>query len=94
MSLKEASSLLPQVSLMTVVNAVIPSNSKISHIDIPFPGYMAELACILLNTPKEVMQTYFMWKVLENFTLLTSSKTEPLGSHSKLEKSMLHSLAS
>jgi endothelin-converting enzyme len=68
MSLKDANGLTPQIHLSKVINSLTPSRFKTSRIIVMAPDYMDELASILNNTSKEVLQTYFLWKAVQAFS--------------------------
>ncbi|KAE8452493.1 hypothetical protein EG329_000395 [Mollisiaceae sp. DMI_Dod_QoI] len=67
MSLKEAGSLTPQLHLSTVINSLTPSDYKTDRLIVTSPSYMANLSDVLSSTSKEVLQTYFMWKVVQAY---------------------------
>jgi predicted metalloendopeptidase len=67
MSLKEADSLTPQIHLSTIINSLAPSNYKTDRLIITSPTYMTNLSDVLSSTSKEVLQTYFMWKVIQAY---------------------------
>jgi endothelin-converting enzyme len=68
MSLTDADSLTPQIHLSKVVNSLAPSGYKPSRLIVMTPQYMEDLASILNNTSKEVLQTYFLWKAIQAFS--------------------------
>lgn len=67
MSLKDADSLTPQVHISTIINSLTPSDYKTDRLIIASPTYMTNLSDILSSTSKEVLQTYFMWKVIQAY---------------------------
>jgi endothelin-converting enzyme len=64
-SLKDASNLTPQVELAAIIDELAPV--KVERIIITSPKYQKELASILNDTPKGVLQSYFLWKVIQSF---------------------------
>lgn len=67
MSLKEADSLAPQLHLSTIISSLTPSDYKTDRLIVLSPSYMGNLSDILSSTSKEVLQTYFMWKVIQAY---------------------------
>lgn len=67
MSLKEADSLSPQIHLSTIISSLTPSDYKTDRLIIASPTYMTNLSDVLSSTSKEVLQTYFMWKVIQAY---------------------------
>ncbi|CZR58105.1 related to endothelin-converting enzyme 1 [Phialocephala subalpina] len=67
MSLKEADSLTPQLHLSTIIKSLAPSDYKTDRLIVLSPSYMTNMSDILSGTSKEVLQTYFMWKVIQAY---------------------------
>jgi endothelin-converting enzyme len=67
MSLKDASSLTPQIQLSSIINKLAPSDYTPDRLIIASPSYMKNLTKILSNTSRETLQTYFIWKVVQAF---------------------------
>ena len=67
MSLKEADSLAPEIHLSTIINSLTPGDYKTERLIVASPSYMTNLSSILSSTSKEVLQTYFMWKVVQAY---------------------------
>lgn len=67
MSLKDADALTPQVHLSTIINSLTPSDYKTDRLIVASPTYMTNLSDILSSTSKEVLQSYFMWKVIQSY---------------------------
>jgi endothelin-converting enzyme len=67
MSLADADQVTPQIHLSTIINTLAPADFRTSRIIVMSPNYMKELANILYNTSKEVLQTYFLWKATQAF---------------------------
>lgn len=67
MSLADAELLTPQIRLSKLINNLAPSDFKADRIIVAAPEYMKALENILSNTSKDVLQTYFLWKVIQAF---------------------------
>ena len=68
MSLKDADSLTPQIHLASIIKSLAPSDFKTNRLIVMSPDYMRNLSSILSSTSKEVLQTYFMWKVVQAYS--------------------------
>ena len=78
MSLKEADDLAPQIQLSTIINSLAPSDVKTERLIVLSPSYMRELPGILSSTSKEVLQTYFIWKVIQAYSsVLEADELKP-----------------
>jgi endothelin-converting enzyme len=67
MSLKNADSLTPQIHLASIINKLAPSDFKTNRLIVTSPDYMKNLSSVLSSTSKEVLQTYFIWKVIQTY---------------------------
>lgn len=67
MSLKEADELTPQIHLAGIITALSPSDVKTDRIIVASPDYMRNLSSILSGVSREVVQTYFIWKVIQSY---------------------------
>lgn len=67
MSLKDADLLTPQINLAATIEKLAPLETKVDRLIVRSPEYMKALSAILSDTPKEVLQTYFMWKVIQEY---------------------------
>ena len=68
MSLKDASSLAPQIHLESIIDNLAPPDFKTDRLIVMSPSYMKNLTSILSGTSKEVIQTYFIWKVVQAYS--------------------------
>jgi hypothetical protein len=68
MSLKDADKLTPQIHLASIIKSLAPSDFKTDRLIVMSPSYMKNLSDILSSTPKEVLQTYFIWKVIQAYS--------------------------
>jgi endothelin-converting enzyme len=68
MSLKEADKFTPQIRLSSIIDNLAPSDVKTERLIVMSPPYMKNLSDILSSTPKEVLQTYFIWKVVQAYS--------------------------
>ena len=67
MSIKDADSLTPQIHLSMIINNLAPADVKTDRLIVASPDYMKNLTTILTSTSREVLQTYFVWKVIQSF---------------------------
>lgn len=67
MSLADAELLAPQIQISKIIKGLAPADFKTSRIIVMSPQYLKDLAGILSNTPREVLQTYFLWKTIQYF---------------------------
>lgn len=67
MSLKDADLLTPQIKLAKIINSLGPADVKTTRIIVGSPKYMKTLEKLLSSTSKEVLQTYFSWKVVQSY---------------------------
>jgi endothelin-converting enzyme len=65
MSLKDANKLTPQIHLSKIINSLAPSDVTTDRLIMASPEYMKNLTDILSTTSKEIIQTYFLWKVIQ-----------------------------
>jgi endothelin-converting enzyme len=65
MSLKDADLLAPQIQLSTAIKGFAPLGVKVERVIVMAPKYLKSLSTIISDTPKDVLQTYFMWKVIQ-----------------------------
>jgi len=68
MSLKEANLLTPQIRLSTIINNLAPSDVETKRLIVLSPNYQKNLSAVLEETPREVLQTYFVWKVIQGYS--------------------------
>lgn len=67
MSLKDANKLTPQIHLSKIINGLAPSDYKTDRLIIAAPNYMENMTDIISSTSKEVLQSFFMWKVIQTY---------------------------
>ncbi|TAQ86241.1 hypothetical protein B7494_g5451 [Chlorociboria aeruginascens] len=67
MSLKDVDLLIPQLHLSRVINNLAPADYKTTRLIVASPQYLKALSGILSSTSKEVLQTYFIWKVIQAY---------------------------
>jgi len=78
MSLKDASSLTPQIQLSKIIDSLAPTDVETNRLIVSSPKYMGTLATLLSDTPKEVLQIYFIWKATQAFTsVLEADELKP-----------------
>ena len=73
MSLQDADALTPQIHLSNIIKELEPSDVKTDRIIVASPDYMRNLTKILSGTSKEVLQTFFSWKIIQAFASVTEA---------------------
>ncbi|KAK1753132.1 hypothetical protein QBC47DRAFT_387847 [Echria macrotheca] len=66
MSLKEASALAPKIGLAHIITS-LASGKDVDRLIVMAPKYLKELQTILEDTDDAVLQSYFVWKVVQSF---------------------------
>ncbi|RDW86811.1 M13 family metallopeptidase [Aspergillus mulundensis] len=78
-SLEETKSLLPQILLADIISALAPSDYKTDRLIVSSPSYMESLSKILNDTPRETIQLFFKWKIIQAYSAhIESAEIEPL----------------
>jgi endothelin-converting enzyme len=67
LSFAEAESLLPQLSLNSVVSSLAPQNYSPGRIIVGSPSYLERLSAILEESTAETLQAYFVWKTVQRY---------------------------
>lgn len=68
MLIDEATAIAPEIELKAFLEGQAPANSNIERIIVMTPKYLKDLSVILAATDKEVLQSYFVWKVVQSFS--------------------------
>lgn len=68
MTLTEADSLAPEMKVAKVLKSLAPSDFEIKRLINMSPSYFKEMNNITSNTPKEVIQTYLLWKTIQAYS--------------------------
>jgi endothelin-converting enzyme len=78
MSLKDAEGLTPQIHLSTIINSLTPPDVKTHRLIVLSPSYMKTLSTIITETPRNVLQSYFLWKVVQGYySVLEADELKP-----------------
>lgn len=78
MSLKDATSLVPQFGLDYVLKSLAPSNYTIDRVIVPLPSYFKNLSTIIDGTPNETLQKYFLWRlIVSRSSIIETPKVKP-----------------
>ncbi|KAL4931202.1 M13 family metallopeptidase [Aspergillus undulatus] len=78
-SIEETKSLLPQISLSDIIAALGPADYETDRLIIGSPSYMESLSKILKETPRETIQLFFKWKIIQRYAdNIESADIEPL----------------
>lgn len=68
MPIEEAAALAPEIELKALIEDQAPENSKIERVIVMSPDYLKKLSVITASTPKNVLQSYFLWKAVQSFS--------------------------
>ncbi|OJI99980.1 hypothetical protein ASPVEDRAFT_39363 [Aspergillus versicolor CBS 583.65] len=78
-SIEETKLLLPQILLSDIISDLSPSDYETDRLIVGSPSYMESLSKILNETPREVIQHFFKWKIIQNYAdYIESDELEPL----------------
>lgn len=66
MSLDEAADLVPQINLTAILSGLAPAAVPVTRVIVTSPKYMKSLSTILKESPREVLQNYFIWKAAQS----------------------------
>ncbi|KAL4908028.1 hypothetical protein BDW74DRAFT_148455 [Aspergillus multicolor] len=78
-SLEETKSLLPQILLADLISALAPSDYKTDRLIVGSPSYMKALSKLLNDTPRETVQLFFKWKIIQGYSEhIESADIQPL----------------
>ncbi|KAF4164548.1 hypothetical protein CNMCM6936_008967 [Aspergillus lentulus] len=76
---KQIESMLPQISLPTIVSALSPADFKTDRLIVSSPSYMESLSTILRETPRKTIQQFFKWKIIQAYVdQIEDAKITPL----------------
>ena len=78
-TVKEAESLLPQVDLSSIISSLAPRGFATDRLILGSPTYIKSLSSILNDTPREIVQLFFRWKIIQVFEdSIEDSRIAPL----------------
>ncbi|KAE8421745.1 hypothetical protein BDV36DRAFT_280350 [Aspergillus pseudocaelatus] len=78
-TIEETQSLLPQISMSDIILALAPSGYRGDRLIVGSPSYMEALSSILSDTPREVINLYFNWKIIQTYAdEIEDAKIQPL----------------
>ncbi|KAL4782410.1 hypothetical protein BJX76DRAFT_332717 [Aspergillus varians] len=78
-SIEETRSLLPQIVLSDIISDLAQSDYKTDRLIVGSPSYMESLSKILNETPREIIQLFLKWKIIQRYAEHIESGTlEPL----------------
>ncbi|KAJ0423789.1 hypothetical protein BJY00DRAFT_278326 [Aspergillus carlsbadensis] len=66
-TLEETKSLLPEISLADIISGLAPSDYETDRVIVGSPSYMESLSEILKDTPRETIQLFFKWKIIQRY---------------------------
>ncbi|KAH3068212.1 hypothetical protein KXW16_002298 [Aspergillus fumigatus] len=64
-NLDQVESMLPQISLSTIVSMLSPAGFKPDRLIVSSPSYMESLSTILRDTPRKTVHHFFKWKIIQ-----------------------------
>lgn len=67
LSTDEVLKLLPDVSFTEIISKFAPSGYKGNRLIVGSPSYMKSLSEILSQTPRETVQLFFKWKIIQSW---------------------------
>lgn len=67
LSIEDTQSLLPQISFSEIISTLAPSDFKTDRLIVGSPPYMKSLSKILNDTPRETVQLFFKWKIIQAY---------------------------
>ncbi|RII10824.1 hypothetical protein CUC08_Gglean006824 [Alternaria sp. MG1] len=68
MSIDEAAAIAPEIELKALLADQAPHGTDIKRVIVMTPHYLKDLSAILAATPKDVLQSYFVWKAVQSFS--------------------------
>ncbi|KAL5000245.1 hypothetical protein BDV10DRAFT_40155 [Aspergillus recurvatus] len=78
-SIEETESLLPQILISDIISDLAPSDYETDRLIVGSPSYMKSLSKILADTPRETIQYFFKWKIIQAYSEhFESTEIEPL----------------
>ncbi|KAL3482364.1 hypothetical protein BJX99DRAFT_216896 [Aspergillus californicus] len=78
-TIEETKSLLPQISLSDIISDLAPADYEAERLIVGSPSYTESLSKILNETPKEIVQLFFKWKIIQIYAdHIESTEIEPL----------------
>lgn len=66
-SIDETESLLPQVSFTHIISELAPPDYETDRLIVGSPSYLKSLSGILKKTPRETVQAFFQWKLIQSY---------------------------
>lgn len=79
LSVKETQSLLPEISFSDMIARLAPSEYKGDRLIVGSPSYMKSLSEILSQTPRQTIQLFLKWKLIQSYVdKIEDSKVKPL----------------
>lgn len=91
MALKDAAELTPQIHLSVIINSLAPSDVTTNRVIVASPDYMRNLTRVISETPKEVLQTYFIWKLVQNYaSVVEADELKPYSRFSNKLQGKVH----
>ncbi|KAH7378470.1 peptidase family M13 [Phaeosphaeria sp. MPI-PUGE-AT-0046c] len=68
MLIDEADAIAPEIELKALISGLAPTGADFGRVIVMAPQYLKELSVILAATDKEVVQAYFLWKVVQSLS--------------------------
>ena len=67
LTLDDADSLLPQLSIKYLISSLAPSGYSPSKLIVGSPSYLQTVSTLLKETNRETLQAYFVWKTVQAY---------------------------
>ncbi len=78
-SLHEIRALLPQISVLYVIERLAPTGYSPEKLIVGSPSYLKRLSSVLQETDVEILQAYFVWKSVQTYAYkIEDGALEPL----------------
>lgn len=79
LSVNETQSLLPEISFAEITSNFAPAGYKANRLIVMSPSYMKSLSEILSQTPRETVQVFLKWKIIQSWVnVIEDPKVEAL----------------
>jgi len=80
MPLRNASNLIPQIDLHSLLSSAAPSVA-VTSVLVAFPEYLDKLSRILSDTPLEIVHAYFLWVTVQTVQSINDNGVQTSAAH-------------
>jgi endothelin-converting enzyme len=67
LDLVEVEKMLPELSIASIARVLSPETAEIQFVLVRSPSYLRSLSRILRSTPSNIIENYFVWKVIQGY---------------------------